>query len=138
MGDKLTLEGNKMDIVIVLGRLGYFEGEEQSPSPDMSTYQIMVDNWRHTTKSPPTEAVMLAEWDVYLDERASTQYLRDREAAIREQLPEMMRAEAELKQAITNRANGITLHPDMADMVEIYEKIMEKYEDPIETQGDEG
>jgi hypothetical protein len=44
-----------MDIPLGLEKLGYLD-EEQSPSPEMSTYQAMLDGWRHSTKEAPTEA----------------------------------------------------------------------------------
>ena len=69
-----------MDIALVLEALGYLD-EEQSPSPDLSSYQTMVATWRHTVKVPPTEADMLVAWEAYEAELAATQYMRDRAEA---------------------------------------------------------
>jgi len=117
-----------MDIIIVLERLGYLVGEEQSPSPDLSTYQTMVDTWRHTTQSPPTEADMLAEWDVYL---AATKYITDREDAMHELLPESVYMPAMLEQAMADRdVDRKTLEPSLEAAVNIYSHIIEDYPGP--------
>jgi len=113
-----------MDIILVLDRLGYLAGEEQSPSPDLSTYQTMFDTWRHTTLSPPTEADMLAEWDVFLAEQAATQYIKDREDAMAELLPESVHMPAMLEQAKADRDGGKTLEPALEEAVNIYSQIL--------------
>jgi len=119
-----------MDIIIVLDRLGYLAGEEQSPSPDLSTYQTMFDTWRHTTKLPPTEAEVLAEWDVYQSEQASTQHLRDRASAIQELLPWPMYISAMLEQGKADRDGGKTLCPALEAAVNIYEQIVTDNPEP--------
>ena len=119
-----------MDIVIVLDRLGYLAGEEQSPSHDKSTYQTMVESWRHTTQSPPTEAEMLAEWDVYLAEQAAIQYIKDREAAMRELLPESMILLAMLEQALADREGGKDLERGLEEAVNIYDQILTDNPEP--------
>jgi len=119
-----------MDIIIVLDGLGYLAGEEQSPSPDLSTYQTMFNTWRHTTQSVPTEAEMLAEWDVYLAEQASTQYIKDREAAMQEQLPESMYMPAMLEQAKADRDGGKTLESGLEEAVNIYDQILTDNPEP--------
>ena len=122
-----------MDIITVLNRLGYLAGEQQSPSPDLSTYQTMVATWRHTTKLPPTEAEMLTEWDVFLAEQAATQYIKDREAAMKAQLPEMMIMPAILEQFKADRDSGPkTLQPGLEQVVNIYNQIMVDHPDPRE------
>ena len=119
-----------MDIIIVLDRLGFLAGEEQSPSPDMSTYQTMFDTWRHTTQSPPTEVDMLAEWDVYLAEQAANQYIKDREAAMNELLPETIYMPAMLKQAKADRDRGKVLEPSLEEVVNIYSQILTDNPEP--------
>jgi len=119
-----------MDIIIVLDRLGYLAGEEQSPSPDLSTFQTMFDTWRHTTQSPPKEADMLAEWDVYLAEQAATQHIKDREDAMHELLPESMYMPAMLEQARADREGGKTLETGLEEAVNIYDQILTDNPEP--------
>lgn len=114
-----------MDITIVLHRLGYYDGEVQSPSPDKSTYETMFSTWRHTRKVPPFESRMLEDWDIYLAEQASTQYLKDRETAMAELLPETMYMPAMLEQAKVDREEGKTLCVELEEAVNIYTQIMD-------------
>jgi len=119
-----------MDIIIVLDRMGYLAGQEYDPSPDLSTYQAMVDGWRHTTKSPPTEAHMLAQWDAYLAEQAAIQYIKDREAAMRDLLPETLYLPAILEQAKADREAGKTLCVELEEAVNIYLQILIENPEP--------
>lgn len=122
-----------MDIVIVLDRLGYLVGEEQSPSPNLSTYQTMAATWRHTTLSLPTEARMLTEWDVYLTEQAATQYLEDRKTAMQKRLSEVLFKNSLipiLEQCRIDRDAGKTLCPEMNEVINIYSKILTDYPAP--------
>jgi len=113
-----------MDLRIVLDRLGHYDGLAADPCTDFSSYNAMVSSWRNTTKSPPTEAEVLAEWDVYLAEQSSTQHIRDRENAMHELLPESMYMPAMLEQARADREGGKTLEPSLDEAVNIYDQIM--------------
>jgi len=114
-----------MDLILVLSRLGYLEGEEQSPSPDLSTYQTMVDTWRHSSLPAPTEAVMLADWEVYLVETATTENEQGRLSAIYELFPQIMPTLVVLEQAKADRdVDGKTLTSNMEEAVNVYSRII--------------
>ncbi len=109
-----------MDLRIVLNRLGFVE----DPCSDFSSYEAMMTFWFDDTVPIPTEAVVIAEWDAYLAEQAAIQHLKDREEALREQLPDTVYLPAMLEQAKADRAAGKTLCAELEDAVNIYTQIL--------------
>lgn len=67
--------GLNMDIALGLEALGYSD-EEISPYSDGSSYQAMVETWRHSTKSPPSASALQAASDAAIK---SIAYIHKRE-----------------------------------------------------------
>lgn len=105
--------------------------------PGMSTrdgviieFPAGVSGVNYDVNGLPTQAdqdAWTAEYDAYI---AATQYIRDREAAMNELLPQTVSITAMLEQAKADREGGKTLEPGLEEAVNIYAQIVSDNPEP--------
>ena len=106
--------------------------------PGMSTrdgvifeFPAAVPGVNYSADGFPTQAdqdTWMAEYEAHI---AATQYIKDREAAMHELLPETMHMPAMLEQAKADRNGGKTLEPGLEEAVNIYDQILTDNPEPI-------